>query len=43
MGIDTSVLLAILKGEPEAEALIEALCRPGPHDFAATDLASALM
>ena len=31
MVIDTSALLAILKGEPEAEALIEALCRPGPR------------
>ena len=31
MLIDTSALLAILKAEPEAEALIEALCRPGPR------------
>jgi ribonuclease VapC len=31
MVIDTSALLAILKGEPEAEALIEALSRPGPR------------
>ena len=31
MVIDTSALLAILKGEPEAEAMVAALSLPGPR------------